>query len=257
MHATFLLHLQTIPTYAEPIPELDEARECYLLQNFTLDFQRLIRRELEVFGILVDLLFDFDWRTSACVDLEREEYQLNDTREMEERICNSPVLHSFLIENEIDILNREELLAFLAPVKKHLERSWENYADIYSQDMYNFKYDTRKPLILTSEGKYLAHIWLLGWYLGTTDRSAGFIGIRSSWENTLARIYGGGIREVGYAVLTGCREVCKYLGLTEIGLDAPIGPMITIAEKYGFEGWSMQLRAEPLVPVPELTFEVI
>lgn len=257
MHATFLLHLQTIPTYAEPIPELAEAKECYLLQNFALDFQRLIRRELEVFGILMDLLFPFDWRTSTSVDLEEEEHQLNDEREMEERICNSPVLHAFLVEHEVDMLHREELLAFLAPVQKHLERSWKNYADIYSQDFYNFTYDTRKPLVLTSEGKYLAHIWLMGWYPGTTDHIGSFIGIRASWENTLARIYGGGIREVGYAVLTGCREVCKYLGLTEIGLDAPIGPMIAIAEKYGFEDWSMQLSAEPLVPIPELSFEVI
>lgn len=265
------------PVYSESIPEL--AQESYKLENFWYDFQRVIRRELETFEILMDMLFTNEeyiipegvkrtkelmlskhWRKLAEYEVESENFLLKDTRSIEERIASNPVLSQVL-----------PLISDLEPIRQHLMKTWVTYTDIYGQDMYNYtfigrehKYNQvecgclyRKPLVLTLDGKYLAHIYRMGGHTSLSTKLE-FIGIRESWENTFNKLYFNcGFRNVGYHVLKACRMVCKkcYPNCTSIVLNDAIGPMACIASNYGFKyAEEMKLVEKPKVATQKIYF---
>lgn len=151
----------------------------------------------------------------------------------------------------------ENIVKFLQPVRAYLQENWNRYCDIYGHDLYNLKWNTRKPLVFTSNGEYIGHIWLLTDGGNIYSKILDFIGVRASWKNVLRKLYKEPSISVGYIVLTGCHMLGKYLKAELIQLDSPIGAMIHISEKFGFVHDEMYVNQEPLIRVPELEFRVM
>lgn len=127
---------------------------------------------------------------------------------------------------------------------KHLFKLVPELTDIYEKDTEWHLYE--RVFILCYKGRYLAHV-----YYEKYDK--GIIGIRSSLFNLLSPFHGiPNIKGVAFLLLEGYRDWVLQSGVKELFIIQPIGPMLNIAEKYGFdeETHRFSTQQEPNVEVP-------
>lgn len=78
-----------------------------------------------------------------------------------------------------------------------------------------------------------------------------WIGIRSSLRNHINKITGREYTSVAWYLLTATLQVAEHFGKEEVVLNSPIGAMVEIAERFGFEDSETYLRGESkLVTLP-------
>lgn len=161
-------------------------------------------------------------------------------------LYNNYILTKFFkkLGYNINQMDKIQLYNLLKPIGDHLKKNYEEYIDVYSQDKNNFQVftclkkhlneynDLRQPMILLSDGEYIAHIYRTN---PKDDDEARFIGIRESLYNTLNKLYDlPAVKGIGYILLNAMRDYLITQNIEYIVLLSPIGPMRHIALKYGF-----------------------
>lgn len=121
--------------------------------------------------------------------------------------------------------------------------------DVYEKD-YEFLKNSElitNVIVLTFNKNYIGHV-----YLSESEEEMSIIGIRTSLIYIILKNRGLNLfKNVAYILLDAFRKYSIEKNASSISIENPIGPMIDIAEKYGFEENTFDLENEPLVDVPE------
>jgi hypothetical protein len=156
--------------------------------------------------------------------------------DIETELKNNYIIRE-LIPN-IATLTFEEIKSRLKPLLEFVENNCKYLGDVYDKDIDYLigRYAMLKIVVLTDEnGNYLGHIYQ---NISEDDEYASFIGIRSSLLNIAKRLYEMKyVSNISYYLLDSSINMLKIIEREKLGarLEHPIGSMIAISVKYGFD----------------------
>jgi hypothetical protein len=191
------------------------------------------RYEQLTWQLVMDALASPDWRNHVVYDHSdnTEPFMLpTDHRSLAERLRTNHLLTNFFPQWNTKSL--EEMKECLLPLYQMMNAGV--LADVYSHDLYDLEHNSRTPIVLFNNGCYLAHIYMMN----QVGKSANFIGIRESITNMLKKANNmAPVKAVGYQLLYACYSyvVQRFPATKYLQLEAPIGPMPKIAERFGFK----------------------
>ena len=128
---------------------------------------------------------------------------------------------------------------------QYLHNNIETLTDIYEKDFEFLNTSSYNKIILLSyNGSYLGHVYL--------QEDFSIIGIRMSLTYLILKNRGLSIfKNIGIILLDAFRSYAQNQGIEKIYIENPIGPMIHIAEKYGFINFVFNTNEIPFTEIPQ------
>jgi hypothetical protein len=135
----------------------------------------------------------------------------------------------------------------------------ENLMDIYERDyeLLNFRGYYSHVIILSYNSRYYGHVYIVD-SSDVEEEPISIIGIRSSIYNLLCENHGfQRVRNIAYYILDSYRSLAKLLNLEVITIENPIGSMVGIARKFGFDrNFYFETSKEPKIKVGSYTLKI-
>lgn len=146
------------------------------------------------------------------------------------------------IPNELTTLGNNHILNLLGSSLnlkdlRFLFDNSEHLMDVYTIDNYIFNSNKcySHVLVISYKGRYYGHVYINNNH-DCDEEPISIVGIRSSLYNLLCENHGfQKIKNIAYYILHAYLSLAKSLGIDVITIESPIGVMVKLANKFGFD----------------------
>lgn len=178
-----------------------------------------------------------------------------------------PQFHSMQLQSELQPLDDNYVVKILGGEindkdKSLIFESIEDLMDIYEKDyeLLNFRGYYSHVIILSYNSRYYGHVYIVDNNNVDNDivEPISIVGIRSSIYNLLCENHGfQRIKGIAYYILDSYLLLAKLLNLDVITIEHPIGNMVQIARKFGFDrNFYFETNKKPNVKVDSYNIKI-